>query len=68
MTCYRCGAEGHIWTNCPQRFDIRFMTHEEQEEFVQEWALEADKEEVQLRAEVAEAVESQEEGFRRSSE
>ena len=71
VTCYRCGGAGHLRANCPQQFDIRFMTLEEREEYVQDWALQADAEETQLRSEIAqpqEAQESEEVDFRRSSE
>jgi len=47
------------------------MTLEEREEYVQDWALQADAEETQLRSEIAqpqEAQESEEVDFRRSSE
>jgi Retrotransposon gag protein/Zinc knuckle len=70
ITCYRCGGAGHLRANCPQQFDIRFMTHEEREEYVQDWALQADAEETQLRAENAqpqEVQESEEVDFRRNS-
>lgn len=40
LTCYRCGALGHLANNCPKRFDVRVLADslspEEQEEFLQE--------------------------------
>lgn len=40
LTCYRCGAPGHLANNCPKRFDVRVLADslspEEQEEFLQE--------------------------------
>jgi Zinc knuckle./Retroviral aspartyl protease. len=42
VVCYRCGEAGHVRTNCPQRFDIRFMSRDEREECTLEWAVQAD--------------------------
>ena len=40
LTCYRCGAPGHLANNCPKRFDVRVLADslspEEQEELLQE--------------------------------
>jgi hypothetical protein len=68
VVCYCCGEAGHIRTNCPQWFNIRFLTHEEKEEYMQEWVLRSDVEEAQLRAEEAhENPEAEESDFRRNS-
>jgi hypothetical protein len=34
-TCYRCGQAGHMVPQCPQRYDIRFMSPDESHEWVQ---------------------------------
>ena len=44
--CYRCGEPGHKRPQCPKRFDIRHMSMEECEEWLQEKALQKDVEEV----------------------
>lgn len=37
--CFRCNKMGHFSRECPLRFDVRFMTTEEQDEFVMESVL-----------------------------
>jgi nucleotide-binding universal stress UspA family protein len=51
-TCRRCGKVGHWAKDCERRFDIRYMLAEEREEWLQNLALEADKEEIEKREEV----------------
>ena len=58
--CRRCGKSGHWSKECPKRFDIRYMTVGEREEWMQELSLEADKEEIEARAEQMEAEEEEE--------
>ena len=53
VICYRCGGVGHMRPSCLQRFDIRFMTIEEKDEWMQEVALEQDIVEVRERADSA---------------
>lgn len=40
--CYRCGQPGHLKPQCPKRFDIRHMTTEEVDEWMQQNAIERD--------------------------
>ena len=49
--CHRCGKPGHFKRDCPQRYDIRFMSLEEKEDWMQEWALQADVAELQEKQE-----------------
>ena len=44
--CYRCGEPGHRKPDCPRRFDIRHMTMDECEEWMQEKVLRQDAEEI----------------------
>ena len=46
VICYRCGEVGHRKPECPKRFDVQHMTIEECEEWIQEMALEKDREEL----------------------
>ena len=40
--CYRCGEPGHLKPQCPKRFDIRHMTTEEVDEWMQQQAIDKD--------------------------
>ena len=40
--CYRCGESGHFSKNCPRKYDVRFMTTEEHDEWMNEQALSRD--------------------------
>lgn len=66
QVCYRCGEAGHIKPNCPKRFDIRLMSMEECEEWMQGLALKQDEEEIDAKAK--EQEEAQEEDFARRDE
>jgi hypothetical protein len=35
QTCYRCGQTGHISKECDRRHDVRHMTLDEEDEFIQ---------------------------------
>jgi hypothetical protein len=72
--CHRCGGPGHFAKDCPRRYDIRYLSLEEHEEWMQEQALQQDAEEARERAETAEKTTSAEEessvdtDFRRNRE
>jgi hypothetical protein len=35
QTCYRCGETGHISKECDLRHDVRYMTLDEEDSFIQ---------------------------------
>jgi hypothetical protein len=35
QTCYRCGQTGHISKDCDHRHDVRHMTLDEEDKFIQ---------------------------------
>jgi hypothetical protein len=35
LTCYQCGQTGHTSWDCEHRHDVRHMTLDEQDEFIQ---------------------------------
>jgi hypothetical protein len=47
--CRRCGKTGHWAKDCEKRFDIRLMTVDERDEWLQELSLHADKAELEGR-------------------
>jgi hypothetical protein len=51
-TCWCCGKVGHWAKDCEHRFDIWYMLTEEKEEWLQNLALEVDKEEIEKREKV----------------
>ncbi|HEV7737124.1 MAG TPA: zinc finger CCHC domain-containing protein [Chlamydiales bacterium] len=42
MVCHRCGQPGHFRNQCPQRYDVRFMTTDEIEDHLQEQFVQKD--------------------------
>ena len=46
MVCYGCGKTGHLRKDCPQGFDVRFMTEDERADWVQQLLASADLKEV----------------------
>ncbi len=63
LVCYHCGKMGHLHKNCPQGFDVRFMTEEERADWVQQLLVSADVEKVEEHEEEAEEKVKTEEGF-----
>jgi hypothetical protein len=61
--CRRCGKPGHWAKDCEWRFDIRYMLAEEREEWLQNLALEADKEEIEKQKEELESESECTSGF-----
>ena len=45
-TCHQCGKPGHFQKDCPQRYDIQFMTIEERDKWMNEKALQKDAAEI----------------------
>jgi hypothetical protein len=45
-TCHQCGKPGHFQKDCPQRYDIQFMTMEERDKWMNEEALQRDAAEI----------------------
>jgi hypothetical protein len=71
IICHRCGGPGHMAKDCPRRYDIRYLSLEEHEEWMQEQVLQQDAEEARKRAEevdVTEEKNSDESDFRRNRE
>ena len=48
MVCYRCSKTGHLHKDCPQGFDVRFMTEDERVDWVQQLLVSADLKEVEV--------------------
>ncbi|EEB88939.1 hypothetical protein MPER_13027 [Moniliophthora perniciosa FA553] len=65
--CYCCGSTTHLVRDCPQRFDIRLMSQDEVQEYLQQQAFAQDDAELHA-AQADEGVESTEQGFGTSNE
>ena len=68
MVCYRCGKTGHLRKDCPQGFDVRFMTEDERADWVQQLLASADLKEVEVRELKDEEDEKAKEDFASSNE
>jgi hypothetical protein len=49
LSCHRCGELGHFAKDCARRFDVRYMTTDEQEEWIQRAMVAKDVAEVEQR-------------------
>jgi hypothetical protein len=58
--CRRCGQPGHWAQDCGRRFDIRHMTADERDEWLQNLSLQADATEIEMRDARAEEAEEEE--------
>jgi phage FluMu protein Com len=50
LSCYRCNELGHLSKDCPRCFDVRFMTNDEHDEWIQQVMVAKDVSEVEHRA------------------
>ena len=68
MVCYRCSKTGHLHKDCPQGFDVRFMTEDERADWVQQLLASADLKEVEVREMKDEEDEKAKEDFASGNE
>lgn len=51
LACYRCGSLDHLARSCPKRFDIRYMSQEDIDEYHNQLALDRDATEIEEKSE-----------------
>ena len=68
MLCRRCGEPGHFARECPKSYDVRYMTRDERQDWIEHLLSEADVTAVQTPTPDLETVEGPPEGASEAEE